>query len=432
MASDNKIKKIKICVVTTDRSDYGRLKTVMEAIKNESRFELQVIAGSHLFFDHLLWYLRHAEPVSWWKSFPWYIRARMTSFLYGEGGIFPLEHSLRVILKDNFPIHARLPMILEGGNPRVMTKIGGFALLGVSQIFEKLRPDIILINGDRFEMLPIAFAAVCENIRLAHIEGGDTSGTIDESIRHAITKLAHIHFPATITSAKRIRAMGENPKYIFPVGSPVIDFIVRLNLSLDNSLYERHGPGGGLRIDFTKPFILVLQHPVTTRYEENRRDMEVLISAVDSFDMQKLFLASNIDAGSDGVSSAIRAYRDKKPAKTTFFKSLAMEDFYRVLKNAAVAVGNSSSFIREGAFLGTPAVIVGDRQKGRERGKNVIEVEPRRDKIINAIQKQLVHGCYPPDFLFGNGGASQKIIEVLANMDLDSVPLQKHFHDPNL
>lgn len=417
-----------ICVIVTNRADYGRLKPVMDAIRNEPRLELKVIAGSHLYFDYLLWYLRHGEPVSWWRSLPWYLRARAISFFQGDKGVISRDHLLRIIAQDKFPIHARIPMFLEGGNARVMTKIGGFALFGIYEIFEKLKPDLILINGDRFELLPIAFAAVCANIPLAHIEGGDTSGTIDESIRHALTKFSSIHFPATETSARRIKLMGEDPQYIFTVGSPVIDVISRLDLSLGNSTFSFISDGRGF-LDFSNPYILIIYHPVTTRYGENKSDMEELISALDSLPMQKLFLAPNIDAGSDGISAALREYREKKPRASAFLKSLAPPDFYRILNNAAVAVGNSSSFIREGAFLGTPAVIVGDRQQGRECGKNVIEVEPRREKIINAVRRQIAHGRYPRDFIFGKGQASQKIVEILARMDLSRIPLQKRFHE---
>ncbi|MEK7082329.1 MAG: UDP-N-acetylglucosamine 2-epimerase [Patescibacteria group bacterium] len=427
MESD-KIDKIKICVITTSRSDYGRMKPVMEAIQRAPEFALQVVAGSHLYFDHLLWYLRHGEPVSFWKSLPWYLRARGATMREGDYGVVAREYSARLLAQDGFPVHARIPMFLEGGNPRVMTKIGGLALLGLPRIFEKLRPDLIVINGDRFEMLPVAFAAVCANIPLAHIEGGDVSGTLDESIRHAVTKLAHIHFPATEKSASRLRAMGEDPERIFPVGSPIIDTISRLDLSLDNSVYERNGFGGGRRIDFTRPYVLALQHPVTTRYEENRRDTEELIAAADALNLQKIFLAPNIDAGSDGVSGALRAHRDANPERTVFFKSLIPHDFYRVLKHAAVAVGNSSSFIRESAYFGVPAVIVGDRQQGRERGENAIEVAAERSQIIAAAESRLRHGPYPRDTIFGDGNAAEKIVEICTRFGPGSVRVQKTFH----
>ena len=420
-------KKIKVCVVTTNRSDYSRMKPVMEAVKKEPRLELQVVAGTPLFFDHLLWYFRHGEPATFWKSLPWYFRARRLSLFGKDAELQQREQLMKTLVSDGFPVHARLPIFLEGGNPRVMAKTVGLCLLGLPDIFQKLKPNIVLINGDRFEMLPIAFSAVSMNIRFAHMEGGDVSGTIDESTRHAITKLAHIHFPATEESAKRIRVMGEDAKSVFVTGSPVIDTLTQIDLSLDNSLHERYRIGGS--VDFTKPFMLVMQHPVTTRYEENYADMKELLEAVDGFPMQKVFLTPNIDAGSDGVSLALREYRAKNPPQTAFYKYFNHQDFYKIFSHASVLVGNSSSFIRESAFLGTPAVVVGDRQQGRERGINVIETGFDAKEITYAIKKQLRHGPYPKDARFGDGTASKKIVKVLTEMELEKVPLQKQFHD---
>lgn len=419
--------KKKICIITTNRSDYGRLKPVMEAIKKEPRLELQVIAGTPLFFDHLLWYFRHGEPASFWRSLPWYLRARRLAFTGKNAELEQREQLMRTLVSDGFPIHARLPIFLEGGNSRVMAKTVGFCLLGLPDILQKLSPDIVLINGDRFEMLPIAFSTVSMNIRLAHIEGGDVSGTIDESTRHSITKLAHIHFPATEESAGRIRVMGENDKNIFVTGSPVIDTLTRLDLSLDNSLYKRYVVGGS--VDFSKPYILVLQHPVTTRYEKNYSDMKELIETLDPFSMQKFFLSPNIDAGSDGVSAALREYRVKNPPQTAFYKYFSPHDFYKIFSHASCLVGNSSSFIREGAFLGIPAVIVGDRQQNRERGKNVLEVDFNRKEIAEAVRKQIGHGKYGFDIRFGAGRAAQKIVDVLASINLGDVSIQKRFYD---
>ena len=417
--------KKRVCVVTTNRADYGRMKPVMRAIQKDPRLALRVVVGSHLFFDYFFWYLRHGEPLSVWKSIPWYLRARRTALLGSDEDLWRHDNFMRLLRQDQFPIHARIPMFLEGGNSRVMTKIAGLCLLGITDIFERLRPDVVLVNGDRFEMLPIAFAAVASNIRLAHIEGGDVSGTLDESTRHAITKLAHIHFPATEMSAGRIRQMGEDPRFVFSVGSPVIDMLTKLDISVDNTVFDRNGSGGGERIDVQKPFLLILQHPVTTRYEENQRDMEEIIAAVDQTPQQKLFLTPNIDAGSDGVSAALREYRDRKPRSTAFFKNFLPHDYYRLFSHASVAIGNSSSFIREGAFLGVPAVLVGDRQRRRERGENVSEVLPERREIARAIERQHTHGRYPRSMLFGDGTASQKIAEILADV---TPPVQKTFH----
>lgn len=420
--------KKKICIITTNRSDYGRMKPVMEEIQKDPRLELQVVAATPLFFDHLFWYFRHGEPFSFWQSFPWYLKARRMSLFGRNEELQRREQLMKLLVADGFPIHARLPIFLEGGNPRVMAKTVGLSLLGLPDIMQKLRPDMVLINGDRFEVLPIAFAVVSLNIHLAHIEGGDVSGTIDESVRHAVTKLAHIHFPATEKSARRIRALGEQAERIFVTGSPVIDTLARLDLSLDNSIHERYAITGE-RIDFTRPYLLSLQHPVTTRYEENRKETEELIAALDYFSMQKLIMTPNIDAGSDGVSVALREYRMSKPAKTAFYKYFAPRDFYRIFSHAAALVGNSSSFIREGAFLGVPAVIVGDRQQNRERGKNAVEVPFEREKIIAAVQKQIAERSYPQDFLFGDGQAARRIVNTLAGLNPTSLSLQKNFYE---
>lgn len=422
----NKIKRI--CIITTNRSDYGRMKPVMEEIRKEPRLELQVVAGTPLFFDHLFWYFKHGEPLSFWQSLPWYLRARGMSLLGHNKELERREQLMKLLAADGFPVHARLPIFLEGGNPRVMAKTVGLCLLGLPDILQKLRPDIVVINGDRFEMLPIAFATVSLNIPLAHIEGGDVSGTIDESVRHAITKLAHVHFPATAKSAARIRAMGENKENVFVTGSPVIDMLTGLDMSLDNSLHD-HYRMQGERLDFTNPYILILQHPVTTRYLENRLEMEELIAAVEELPVQKLFLTPNIDAGSDGVSAALRVYRDRKPSGAAFYKYFQPRDFYKIFQHASALVGNSSSFIREGAFLGIPAVIVGDRQQGRERGKNALEVLPKRDAVMAAVKKQMAHGRFSRDLLFGDGAASEKIVRIIAGTDLDKVPVQKRFYD---
>lgn len=421
--------KKKICVVTTNRADYGRLKPIMEKIRADETLSLQVVAGTSLFLDHFFWYLRHGEPVSFWKSLPWYLKARGKVLFGKTASAYRLEHLTRTIIQDGFPVHARLPLFLEGGTTQTMVKTAGLGLLGTPDIFEKLQPDIVLINGDRFEIFSIAMAAAFSNIRIAHIEGGDASGTIDDSIRHAISKLAHLHFPATKKSRARLLQMGENPQHIFVCGSPIIDALKTADLSLNNSFYERYRYGG-VQIDLSKDFLLVMHHPVTTEYTDNYRNTKELIAAIASASLPSVFFASNIDAGSDGVSKAIREYRDQsqKP-NAVFFKSVPTEDFYRVFAHARVVVGNSSSFLREAAFLGVPAVVIGSRQQGRERGENVIEVIPEKKQISDAIQKQINHGAYAPSHIFGEGDSAAQIVQILSRLDLNSVSLQKQFFE---
>lgn len=427
--------KRKICVVTTSRADYGRLKPVMREIQNHPELELQVVAGTSLFLDHFFWYLRHGEPVSFLKSFPWYLRSRLSVIFNSADKVNRLEYLMKLLSRDDFPIHARLPMFLEGGNPRTMVKTAGLGMLGVPDIFEKLKPDIVLLHGDRFEILPLAMASAFLNIPLAHIEGGDVSGTIDNSVRHAVTKLAHIHFPVTVKSKERLIKMGEDPRLVFLTGSLMVDFLKTVDFSLGGRFYDRHGHGAweaeNVRgLDLTKPYLLVVQHPVTTEYDSNYSHTKKLIAAIDEIGHQTLFIAPNIDAGADGVSVALREYYHAvKPALVTFFRGFSPEDFCRLLANASVVVGNSSSLLREGGFLGTPAVLVGSRQDKRERAENVIEVGYDSQEIISAVKKQLEHGKYKSSHIFGDGTASKKIVNILADLDLTLLSLQKGFYE---
>lgn len=320
-------------------------------------------------------------------------------------------------------------MLLEGGDLATMVHTDGFGLLEFPRILERLSPDVVMINGDRYEIFSVAVACAFMNIHLAHIEGGDVSGTIDNSIRHAITKLSHIHFPATAQSAKRLLQMGEHPNTVFTYGSPIIDSLVSIDLSLDNSFYKRHPSDVG-EIDLTKPYILVAHHPVTTEYADNYRQTKELLAALDEVNMPQFFIAPNIDAGSDGISVAMKEYCGGLGAKrSVFHKHVALDQYIKLLGNAAVAAGNSSSLLREAAYLGTPAVIVGTRQQHRERGNNVIEVDSKQASVVSAIRQQLAHGRFEKDLRFGDGTAATRIARTLAELDLKQIDVQKYFHE---
>jgi UDP-hydrolysing UDP-N-acetyl-D-glucosamine 2-epimerase len=417
----------KICVVVTNRSDYGRLKPIMVALKARPDVALQVVIGAHVYTASIISHIRHAEPASLRKSLPWYIRARITALFGGRGRAHQLEQLGQAVARDGFTISAQLPLLLEGGTVSAMTKSTGFGLLNLPEIFEELKPDIALINGDRFEIFSVAIASAFMNIPLAHIEGGDVSGTIDNSIRHAITKLAHIHFPATKESERRIICMGEDARMVFTYGSPTIDMVKGIDTTLDNSLFDRYPTHVG-SIDLTKPYMLIAHHPVTTEHKDNYRQMKELLAAIDVVGMPQFFVSTNIDAGSDGIARAMREYRaGPGAARSVFHKHVSLEDYTKLLAHATVAVGNSSSFLREAGYFGTPAVIVGTRQQFRERGENVIEVTSQTEKIVEALQQQLRHGKYPSDLRFGDGTASSKIAEKLATIDLKEVSVQKYF-----
>jgi UDP-hydrolysing UDP-N-acetyl-D-glucosamine 2-epimerase len=266
-----------------------------------------------------------------------------------------------------------------------------------------------------------AVAAAYMNIPVAHTMGGEITGTIDESIRHAITKLAHIHFPANRLAAERIVRMGEDPTTVHQVGCPRIDLVAEI-VQTDGNLsgaewLEREGVGGHINID--EPFLLVSQHPVTTEYGEGESQITETLMALAHLRMPTIMLWPNVDAGSEDVSRGMRKFREQwQPAYIRFYKNFAVETFVRLMMRAACLVGNSSAPIREGAFLGTPAVNIGTRQQGRERGHNVTDVNHDRGAIVEAICRQVAHGRYPSEHLYGNGQAGQRIADILSSAPL--------------
>ncbi|MGH9852676.1 MAG: UDP-N-acetylglucosamine 2-epimerase, partial [Blastocatellia bacterium] len=256
------------------------------------------------------------------------------------------------------------------------------------------------------------------------IQGGEVSGSIDESTRHAISKYAHFHFPSTRRSAEYLIRMGEHPDTILAVGCPGSD--IARNLDRGLSPETINSIGGGAFIDITKPYLLVLFHPTTTEYGGERKQMEELLAALDQLQKPTLLLWPNIDAGADHISKAIRVFRDhKKPGWLRTITNLSPENYLRVLSNAACAIGNSSSFVRDASYLGTPVVLVGSRQDGREVDAHVVFSAPSADKLSSVVQAQLAHGRYPPSALYGDGHVSERIVQALATL---TPYIQKRLH----
>jgi len=312
-------------------------------------------------------------------------------------------------------------MIVEGETPVTMAKSTGLGLLELPTLFELLKPDVVVTVGDRFETMATAVAGAYMNIPLAHTMGGEVTGTIDESIRHAITKLAHIHFPANQDSADRIIRLGEDPDTVHVVGCPRIDLVAEVirdgSAALDADWLDREGVGGHLATD--EPFLLVSQHPVTTEYGQAERQITETLMALHELRMPTAMLWPNVDAGSEDVSRGMRKFRENyKPEYIRFYKNFPVETYLRLMRSAACLVGNSSASIREGAFVGTPAVNIGSRQDGRERGPNVVDVGHDRAAIGDAIRVQLTHGPYPQAHLYGDGRAGARIADVLSRAPL--------------
>ncbi len=322
-----------------------------------------------------------------------------------------------VIRADGFEPAAVLHSIVEGETPTTMAKSVGLGVLELASQFENIRPDIALTVADRFETIATAIAASYMNIPVAHTQGGEVTGSIDESVRHAVTKLSHIHFPATERAYDFLIRMGEKPGTVHLTGCPSIDPLAESDLSLPDDLFERYA-GVGAQIDPRRPYLVVLQHPVTTEYGQGVAQIRETLDAIALVGMQVAWLWPNVDAGSDDVSKGLRIFRERnQPDYVHFYRNFSVEDYGRVINNCACLVGNSSSGLREGAFLGVPCVNIGTRQQGRERGPNVTDVPYDAGQIEAAIRRQLANGRYPSSTVFGGGQAGKRIADVLASAE---------------
>jgi len=370
----------KVCVVVNSRANYGRIKTVLRALKVHPGIDLQIVVGA-------------------------------SALLHRFGNV------REIIEGDGFVINGIVHSIIEGENPTTMAKSTGLAIIELASMYEALKCDVVLTVADRFETLATAVAACYMNIPLAHTQGGEVTGSIDESVRHAVTKMAHIHFPATELAAKNIIRMGEDPSTVHNTGCPAMDLVRESDLRMSKDIFYSY-KGVGPEIDPEKPYIVVLQHPVTTEYGYAFDQIKETIDAISRIKMQTVWLWPNVDAGSDDVSKGIRIFREKeKPDYIHFFKNFSPEDYVRLIANCVCQVGNSSSALREGSYLGVPAVNIGTRQGGRECGENVINVPYESSKIEAAILHQINHGKYPPSPIFGMGDSGQKIAEVIAHAE---------------
>ena len=379
MILSNELRR-KVCVILVDRANYGRLKPVMLAIADRPELELQVLATGTMVLE------RFQQPVE-------------------------------VVKEDGFKVDGEVYIELEGSTPATMAKSVGFAVVEFTSEFQRLKPDIVLLIGDRYEALAAAVAAAYMNICVAHIQGGEVSGSIDESTRHAITKFAQFHFPSTKRAAHYLVRMGENPEHILGIGCPSSDIARCLDRSLSSeTLNDR---GSGARIDVKRPFLLCVFHPTTTEYGGERQQIEELLGALHQLKTQTVFLWPNIDAGADHISKAVRVFRDQ--ARPTWLRTLTNftpESYLKVLSGAACAVGNSSSFVWDASFFGTPVVLVRNRQDGREICQHVTCVNPIASEIVTAVQKQLLHGRYPPSTLYGDGHVSERIADSLVRLTI--------------
>lgn len=369
------LKPRKVCVVLVDRANYGRLKPVLHAINKAPGLELQIVAAGTMVLERF-------------------------------------GYAVQVLRRDGHEVSGEVYMELEGSTPATMAKSVGFGIVEFTNEFHRLKPDVVVVIGDRYEALGAAIAAAYMNLTLVHIQGGEVSGSIDESARHAITKFSHYHFPATRRAADYLVRMGETKETILGIGCPSSDIARTLDRNVDLSSINLMGSGA--EIDFTAEFGLCVFHPTTTEFGGESRQILELMTALDGFAKPTLMLWPNIDAGSDHISKEIRRFRERHSTKwLRTITNLSPELYLQVLARAHVAIGNSSSFVRDAGYFGTPVVLVGNRQNGRERGEHVIQVDADSNEILRNLHWQWEHGRYAPIDLYGDGFVSERIVSGL-------------------
>ncbi len=381
-------KKRKIAFIITSKIHYARSKLILDEIKKNDALDLSIIVGASAILPN-----------------------------YGD--------VLTLIEKDGFTCSAKITMTLEGGSAVAMAKTTGIGIAEFATAFDNIKPDVVVVRGDRYEVLSAAVSAAYLNIPVAHIEGGDVTGTIDESVRHAISKLAHIHFPTNNVSKDRLIRMGEQPEYVFNVGCPGIEFIAKETKDVSRELINTTGVGS--EIDLTQPYLMVVQHPVTSEIGDNRFNTEQTLDAVSKSNTPAIWFWPNVDAGTDEVSKALRVFREEQDThQIRFIKHIEPGHFAYLLKNAACLVGNSSAGIKEASYFGTPVVNIGTRQSGRMRGEHIIDAEYDATRIQDAIETQLRRGCYAQSDMYYKPGTSSQIAHLLATLPLYT---QKRFCD---
>ncbi len=376
----------KISVLTGTRAEYSLLKPVMEEIEKHPQLRLQVIVtGMHL------------------------------SEEFG--------HTVDEIKNDGLEIEKKIKMIPEDDSSHSMAKSIGEGITRISDTFNEIKPDILIVLGDRTEALAGTIAAAYVNIAVGHIHGGDKSKAgLDESARHAITKFAHIHFPATQKSAERISKLGEEEWRINEVGAPGLDTALNMNLLSKEDIKNKFD------IDLGKPLLIVVQHPVSTQPEKADVQIEETLKAIKNLEHQTIIIYPNADSGGRKIIDKIKQYEKFSFIRT--YENLSHKDYLSLLKYADVLVGNSSSGIIESPSFNLPVVNIGIRQDGRERSKNIIDVDHDKKKIKKSIEKSLfddkfkkkVEKCDNP---YGDGKASKRIVRILEDICIDEELLQK-------
>ena len=375
--------KKKILLVTERRADYTKLRPIIKEISKSKKLEyFLVVTGSHLLKEH--------------------------------------GKTINEIKNDGFKITSIFPMFKKTtkDNGTEMTRAFGRSIIKLSDIIEKIKPDIVLTGFDIGANFAAAIIGAHTNTVVAHVEGGEVTGTIDESIRHATSKFAHIHFTSNSDATNRLKKMGENPKYIFTVGNTSLDGIKNINKIKNPELSKKYN------IDLSKPFLIILQHTVTSEINSIGKIFLKTIQSVKEIDIPSIFIFGNPDAGSKQIAKLL------KNSKIKHYASIPYNDYINLLKHASALVGNSSSGIIEAPFLHIPTVNIGTRQTGRLRSDSIIDVNYNKNEIKNAIMmaindKKFLKKVKNCQSYYGKGNSAKKIIRILEQLDINKIPIQK-------
>jgi UDP-N-acetylglucosamine 2-epimerase (non-hydrolysing)/GDP/UDP-N,N'-diacetylbacillosamine 2-epimerase (hydrolysing) len=375
----------KIAVVTGSRAEYGYLKPLMNAIENDAELTLiPLITGTHL---------------------------------------LPKFENTYQLMENDFPSAIKIPMSFKGDALKDMATYLASGISNFAEFLNKNRPDILVVLGDRSESFAAALAAFYLNIPIAHINGGDVTGTtIDESIRHAITKIAHIHLVHTKMNAERVEKMGEEKRRIFITGALTLDVILHIPLPSKKEIFTRY------HLNPEKTTFLVVQHPITTLDDKGYSQLAELLSVLDTLKEQTVLFYPNVDAGGARFRKLIKKYEGKPYLHA--FVNLPHEEYLGLMRSVDVMIGNSSSGILEAPSFHLPVVNIGSRQQGRDRSNNIIDVLPQKEKILAAIDcalynKKFLKKVQKSKNKFGGGHASQRIVDVLKKIEINESLIQK-------
>lgn len=389
-------RKRKVCFVITSYIHYARGVLLLEELKNNEDIELSIVIGGTALLPK---YSAHNTTVR--------------EFLE-EAGYTDIHEAYFAV---------------EGDVPAAKAKTTGHGVIEFSSVFAAIEPDVVVVRADRFEMLSAAIAAAYMNISVAHIEGGDTTGTLDESIRHAITKLAHIHFPSNEIARERLISMGEHPENVFNFGSTdveVIDHYTKMPAPIPNL----NNTGFGAPFFEGTPYLIVMYHPVWNMVQHPHLfayETEEILESVNSFGMQVAWILPNFDVGGEEIARTVRMWDDETSVhRIRFLRYLPPEVFLPLLNMSSCLIGNSSAGLKEASRLGVPVVNVGTRQMGRLHSENVKNTPVKEDHITATINSQLAHGRYEPSDLYAQPDTAKRIAQTVASHPLVS---QKIFYE---